>query len=612
MGIDHRYCDAQGRWHDVSAETLAALRTAMGAGEREGRPERESDGVMVLREGEHATLQGRAELELEAGEILQIDGALPHDLPAGYHWLRSEDGAARRVIVAPRRCYLPSRLHTWGWALQLYALRSRQSWGMGDLADLREFAEWSARDLGAGVVMLNPLGAATPGLPQNASPYFPSSRRFRNPLYLRIEEIEGARELGQDLERLDKAGRALNEDRIIDRDSIYRLKMAALEMLWARFGANAEFDDYRAREGDDLRKFARFCVLTEQYGRGWQRWPQEFRHPAAAGVGRVAAQADDRVRFYMWMQWQLDRQLARASEPLAIMQDLPIGVDPDGADAWLWQDILAQNVSVGAPPDEFNTKGQDWGLPPFAPRQLRAAGYEPFIRTIRAGMRHAGGLRIDHVMGLFRLYWIPVGKGPRRGAYVRYNADEMLAIVALESHRARAFVVGEDLGTVEDGVREKLAANGVLSYRLLWFEETAPSRFPVQALAAVSTHDLPTIAGVWTGSDVEAQKRIGMQPNEEGQAQWQRKLREMVEDIPHPTVADVVVRAYESLATAPSRILTASVEDALGVEERPNMPATLNDQWPNWSLALPLGAEEIRENELAVKVARAVSRGRGR
>ncbi len=266
--------------------------------------------------------------------------------------------------------------------------------------------------------------------------------------------------------------------------------------------------------------------------------------------------------------------------------------------------------SGGAPPDLFNTAGQDWGLPPFAPRKLRAAGYEPFIQTIRAAMRHAGGLRIDHVMGLFRLYWIPVGRGPRRGAYVRYNADEMLAITALESQRARAFVVGEDLGTVEDGVREKLAANGMLSYRLMWFEETPPSEFPVQALAAVSTHDLPTIAGVWTGSDVEAQKRIGVQPNEEGQAQWREKLRDMVEDIPRPGIEDVVVRAYESLAAAPSRILTASVEDALAVEERPNMPATLNDQWPNWSLALPLAAEEIRESELAGKVARALSRGR--
>jgi 4-alpha-glucanotransferase len=311
----------------------------------------------------------------------------------------------------------------------------------------------------------------------------------------------------------------------------------------------------------------------------------------------------------MWLQWLLDRQLARASECLAMMQDLPIGVDPDGADAWLWQDYMAAGVGIGAPPDLFNTQGQNWGLPPFIPHRLRAAAYHPFIQTIRATMRHAGGLRIDHAMGLFRLYWIPQGAEAKHGAYVRYNADEMLAIVALESQRARAFVIGEDLGTVEEGVREKLSENAVLSYRLMWFEEEPPSKFPVDALAAVSTHDLPTIAGVWTGSDLEAQKKLGLKPNEEGQQQWRDKLLDQVdaEDAP---IDQVIVAAHELLATAPSRILTASLEDALAVEERPNMPSTLNDRWPNWSLALPVDAEAVRCHPLVRKVAGALGRGR--
>jgi 4-alpha-glucanotransferase len=608
-GIDHKFQDAHGEWHDVAKETCDALRKAMGAehGEREPAVE---DVVMVVRAGETRSVENAAELRVESGETMPLNGTLPDDLPPGYHQLVYCDGRTSRLIVAPRRCWLPDDLHIWGWALQLYALRSRGSWGIGDFEDLRAFAEWSAHELGAGVIMVNPLHTATPGLPQNASPYFPSSRRFRNPLYLRIEEIPGAELLGEELERLQAAGRALNENRIIDRDAIYRLKMDALEIVWGRFESDAEFDAFLKREGADLERFAAFCVLCEQYGRGWRSWPQEFRHPSGNAVDRIVQESRHRVRFYMWLQWLLDRQLARASESLAMMQDLPIGVDPDGADAWLWQDYLAPGVAVGAPPDLFNTQGQNWGLPPFVPHRLRAAGYEPFVQTIRATMRHAGGLRIDHVMGLFRLFWIPQGAQAQHGAYVRYRADELLAIVALESRRARAFVIGEDLGTVEEGVREKLIDQGVLSYRLLWFEEEPPAKFPVNALAAVSTHDLPTIAGVWTGSDLQDQKRLGLKPNEEGQKQWREKLAQHAPAREKASTDEVIVAAYESLAAAPSRILTASLDDALAVEQRPNMPATMNDKWPNWSLALPLNEEAIRKHDLVHSVAAALGRGR--
>lgn len=610
-GIDRRFQDAGGKWHRVGKQTQDALREAMGAAKNARGPQ-SSGSAIVLRAGAEGELEGAAELALESGETVAVKQNLPADLPTGYHQLRYRDGRTTRLIVAPARCWLPDDLHIWGWALQLYALRSRESWGMGDLEDLRVFADWSARELGAGVIMVNPLHTATPGLPQNASPYFPSSRRFRNPLYLRIEEIPAAESLGEDLERLQVAGRALNENRIIDRDAIYRLKMDALEILWGRFETDAAFDEYSKSEGSDLERFAAFCVLCEQYGRGWRNWPEEFRHPGGPGVDKIVQESLHRVRFYMWLQWLLDRQLGRASECLAVMQDLPIGVDPDGADAWLWQDVMAQGVAVGAPPDLFNTQGQNWGLPPFVPHKLRAAGYDPFIQTIRATMRHAGGLRIDHVMGLFRLFWIPQGAEPKEGGYVRYAADDLLAIIALESQRARAFVIGEDLGTVEEGVREKLHDKGVLSYRLMWFEEEPPSDFPVDALAAISTHDLPTVAGVWTGSDVEAQKKIGLKPNEQGEKEWRKKLVEAVDGGEKASIEEVIEAAYESLATAPSRVLTASLDDALAVEERPNMPATLNDKWPNWSLALPIDATAIRGHALVRKVAEALGRERSR
>jgi len=262
---------------------------------------------------------------------------------------------------------------------------------------------------------------------------------------------------------------------------------------------------------------------------------------------------------------------------------------------------------VGAPPDEFSANGQDWGLTPFVPHKLRAAGYRPFIETIRAMLGHAGGLRIDHVMGLFRLFWIPRGLGAKGGAYVRSSADELLAIVALESARARAFIVGEDLGTVEDGVRETLALRKLLSYRLLYFEPGSPRQFPELALTSVTTHDLATIAGLWSGSDAADQRRIGLPPNESGMRALRDKIAGL-EGIPADAPAEVAIeRTYAALAEAPSRVLLATLDDALAVPERPNMPGTVTE-WPNWSLALPRTLEEIEEAELPRRVARALTR----
>jgi 4-alpha-glucanotransferase len=292
---------------------------------------------------------------------------------------------------------------------------------------------------------------------------------------------------------------------------------------------------------------------------------------------------------------------------MPVMQDLPIGFDAGGADAWAFQDVLAHGISVGAPPDEFNTKGQNWGLPPFVPDRLRDAGYEPFVQTIRACLRHAGGLRIDHVMGLFRLFWIPAGMDPADGAYVAGHGSDLLSIVALESQRAKAVIVGEDLGTVEEDVRAALSAGNVLSYRLVWFEKRAPSRYPAGALAAVSTHDLPTIAGIWSGRDLDVQKDLGLSPNEAGTRQIRSRVRRMTRATARTSTTAVVARVHEALGKAPSRILTATLDDAMEVEERPNMPAT-TDEWPNWRLALPEPIESLATSRLARRIARALHR----
>ncbi len=607
-GIDTGYWDATGRWRQPDEASLQAVAVAMGASDSRPRPPEVDSPLWCVRAGQQRRLQGHCRLVLEDGTDLGPVDALPPDLPLGYHRLCPSDaGPTTRLVVSPGRCHLPPDLRTWGWAVQLYATRSGQSWGIGDLADLARLCRWSTGQ-GAGVVALNPLHAPGPALPQASSPYYPSSRRYRSPLYLCLDDVPGADLLGADLERLARAGRALNDERHIDRDRVWALKAEALSRCFAVFPGDPAFDDFLAQQGDALAEFATFCAIAEVHGNGWHDWPVDLRRPDTAAVASFARERAERVRFHAWLQWLLDTQLAAAAT-LPLVKDLAVGFDPGGADAWAWQDLLALDVRVGAPPDEFNTQGQDWGLPPFVPWKLRAAGYEPFVQTIRMALRHAGGLRVDHVMGLFRLFWIPLDGDQAAGTYVRYPASDLLDILALESHRAGAFVVGEDLGTVEDAVRQELAQRQILSYRLLWFEPDAPEHYPHQALAAITTHDLPTIAGVWTGADLAAQREIGLAPNEDGQAELHRRLRERADVDNGASVPVVVAGAYRALARAPSRVLMATLDDALGVAERPNMPGT-TDQWPNWSLALPVPLEEIEAHDTVGAVAEALSEDR--
>jgi 4-alpha-glucanotransferase len=609
-GIDLRYEDAFGKWHDTPAETIDAILKAMGA-EPGQLAAPQDDCVLFARTGEQLELRACANVTLETGEVIDCEVRLPPDLPSGYHTIRFEDSEnPSRLIVSPGVCYLPESLRTWGWAVQLYAARSRESWGIGDFGDLDKLAKWSAQELGAGMMLVNPLSAATPIAPQQGSPYFPTSRHFFNPLWIRIEDVPGAQSNDTVVfKQARQAALALNDKRLIDRDRIFELKMQALELLWLQFPGDTAFDMFCHEQGSDLDRFAVFCALAEKHQSGWHSWPEQYRHPANIAVSQFAQEKANRVLFFKWLQWLLDVQLAKCAKHLELMQDLPIGVDPDGADAWAWQDTFAQNIGVGAPPDEFNTQGQSWGLPPFVPWKLRAAAYEPFISTLRGAFRHGGGLRIDHVMGLFRLFWIPNGMSAAQGAYVRYNPDEMLAIVALESERARAYVVGEDLGTVELGAREKLGDHKIMSYRLLWFEKDEPETYPKEALAAVTTHDLPTVAGQWTGSDLQKQRDLGLQPNEESTAEINERLARMA-GVQEDTPIDVVItKAYGLLARTPSRILTAALDDAAAVEERPNMPATNADQCPNWSMALPQPIEDLMQADLPQKIAAVLKRG---
>jgi 4-alpha-glucanotransferase len=604
-GIEPGYLSALGEWCTSPQASLVTVARAMAKVVR--RAGAAFSDVWVLGPGETRAVIEPSELRLEDGSVLAVGSHLPRDLPLGYHELEGrETGEKIRVIVAPAQCYLPEGLFTWGWAVQLYAARSKRSWGMGDLGDLTTLGRWSLR-LGAGMMLVNPLHAPLPSPAQQPSPYYPSTRLFRNPLYLRVQDVPGADRLGRELEPIARAGTAQNREERIDRDAIFALKMRALATIFARFEGSPAFERYRAREAPFLGLYATFCTLVEERGPNWRKWPRDLRDPHHAAVARFARSHAKRVRFHEWLQWLLDEQLRRAGRSIPLLGDLAVGVDGGGADAWLWQDVFTEKMGIGAPPDHFNTKGQDWGLLPFDPNGLKAAGYEPFIRIVRSSMRHMGGMRLDHVMGLFRLFWIPTGKKPKDGVYVRYPALDLLGIVALESARAKAYVVGEDLGTVEPEVRAELAFRRLLSYRVLWFEKGPPETYPKDALATATTHDLPTIAGLWSGSDLKVQQRLDLAPNEAGTNTMRRSLAKLTRSSLRAGVDGVIHETYTALARAPSLLITPTLDDALSAEARPNMPGTI-DEYPSWRIPLPQTLEQITKDPRPRRIAKAMRR----
>jgi len=596
-GIDASWLDALDEEHTVADATIERLREVIGT-----PPEDLLDRVPIVARPGDALEVDRADVECEDGSTRTVDGELPEDFPLGYHRLRTADGRERRLIVSPGRCWLPEGWRAWGWAVQLYATRGRDSWGIGDLGDLRTVREF-AQAQGAGFVLVNPLHAVAPTEGQEASPYLPATRRFRNPVYLRIADVPGIDAVDAETE----AGRALNDGDLIDRDAVWAVKRRVLQRVFDAGFEETPFRDWWWHEGQPLMDWATWCALADEHGPDWHTWPEELRDPRGAAVADWTAAHDREISFHAWLQWLLDVQLRAATEGITVIQDLPIGVAGGGADAWAWQDVLAQGVSVGAPPDAFNSTGQDWGSPPLVPWRLQAADYEPFIQSIRATMAGAGGLRVDHVMGLFRLWWVPSDGTAAEGAYVRYPYEDMLDIVALESHRAEAIVVGEDLGTVEAGVREAMAEHGILSYKLLWFEDDDPAQWTAEAMAAITTHDLPTVPGLWTGADLAEQREYGTGTDEELE-RGRASLLEHLGDVPEgATPAEAVEAAYRRLATAPSTLISATLDDALAEERRPNMPGA--GERPNWCLPLRVPTEELAAHAGVQTVARVLAEG---
>ena len=592
-GIADGWWGVDGGWHEVHPDTRAALEQAQGSDEHPGGPP-SGDPVWFVRQGQPEPLLSAAVIEVEGGGEVDAPSQLPRDLPLGAHLLRPLDGGpATRLFVVADRAPRPQR--GWGWSTQLYGLRSAASWGHGDLVDLGDLAARAATD-GASLVAHNPLGATLPLERQQPSPYYASSRRFTSPLYLRVESVLGADLAADQVARAAAAGRELTSRRRIDRDAVWALKLSALDAIWDEVrDAQVVRESLAAVDGDDvLSAHATFCALVEHHGSGWSTWPVGHRHPARAEVRSFREQHADRVDFWRWIQVECDVQLAHASSTGAgLMGDLPVGFDPDGSDAWIDQDDLALGCRVGAPPDDLGPSGQDWGLPPYVPWKLRGSGYSSWIDTLRRSMRHCTALRVDHVMGLFRLFWIPPGADPAHGGYVYQYGTELLDLAVMEAVRSGATLVGEDLGTVEPGVREAMAARDVLGYRVGWFEDDPPAKWPATTLGMLTTHDLPTVAGLWTGADAAMRAEAGVAVDHEADQRLRGRLAELAGcPVDTTDVDEVTVRAHAALASAGSDVVLATLEDAVEVRERPNLPGTV-DERPNWRLALPATLDEI-------------------
>jgi len=602
-----------------------------------------------------------------AGKSEGADLVLPGGLPLGYHRLSvtgsgSAAGAQAEIdlVVAPDACHLPDGLRqgarSWGLTTQLYGLRSGRDWGIGDFSDLALLCQ-AAGKLGAAAVGINPLHALFAAEPRHFSPYSPSSRAWLDYLYIDVTRVPGFAE--------DAAARALAPEaaiaaarnaELVDYTAVATLKRPVLEALFQRFRKRrsgaivADFRVFKRDGGEALRNFAVFEMLHElwtQHGGlfSWHTWPKEMRDPRSALVADHARVFSERVEFFQFLQWQADRQLGEAAAAggigglgIGLYRDLAVGVNPHGADSWADQGLVVPGAAIGAPPDVLSRAGQNWGLAPINPLALRRRGFAPLIAALRANMRHAGVLRIDHVMSLQRLYWIPSGFPATSGAYVNYPFRDLLRLVALESRRHGCAVIGEDLGTVPEGFRETMQRASVLSYRVFIFERygdgsfVAPGNYPPLAAASAATHDLATLKGFWLGRDIEWRRRLGLYPDpasEASEADERRRDRRLLLEalaregllaperfgafLPEdgaPAYGEELGEAIHAyLARTRARLTLVQIEDAAGEAEQANLPGT-TEAHPNWRRRLSAPLEELLAGPRVARIAALVTAAR--
>ena len=698
FGISTQFYDWKGRHTQVGEQTVIAILAEFGVDA--STPERARAAAQRVRDDHwrrivqpcvvlRAGQEGRVDVHVPAGAPVSlrivgedgndhlpwqvdnwnpdrpIDGrmigeatfGIPGNLPLGYHELivtigthdvdgSEADGgihatATSTIIVTPNRVGLPRRMgasRVWGYAAQLYSVRSHHSWGLGDLTDLADLCTWSASQ-GAGYLLTNPLHAAEVAGRMEPSPYLPSSRLFVNPIYIRPELIAEYHDLDQYDASIIESLRTttLDDDpqALLDRDRTWQAKSQALELIH-RVDMSASrrmaFTAFRVARGRRLEDFATWCLLSELHGSDWHDWPAELHDPHGAAVARVRREHADRIDFHMWLQWIADQQLSTAQSsgtdagmPVGLICDLAVGVNGSGADAWMLNGLFAREMNVGAPPDPFNQAGQDWGQPPMRPDVLEQMAYAPLREMVSNALRHAGGVRIDHIMGLFRLWWVPRGLGPRHGAYVRYNHEAMVGVVALEAYRAGALVIGEDLGTVEPWVRDHLASRGILGTSIMWFE-TGPDGRPKQpqqwrehAMSSVTSHDLPPTSSYLRGDHVELRDRLGLltesvdEERENARREretWLASLRQQgVLEADEDDPEQVTLAMHTLLTRTPSKVINATLTDAVGDPRTQNLPGT-EDEYPNWRVPLsgpdgePVYLEDLYSSDRVARISK--------
>ena len=672
-GIEDHYWDLWGQRHETTIEAAASLLEGLGydvfsadalqASRDRRRLEREArllpETLVVSGAEEPLRLPVNADngasyslqLKLEDGTEFEWadDPAVPRPLPLGYHRLTITSGGRAEqshLIVCPDRAYLPSEGRKFaGLGVFLPGVRDAKTWGCGDFRALGDLTVWAARELGAAYIALNPLHAIHNRVPYNTSPYLPNSVLYRNFIYLDIESLPDfaesltARSLFAS-QRVRTEIARLNASELVDYEGVARLKrvflLHAFRSFWLRHWGTASarakaFGDYIGQEGEPLQRHALHCALDEHFHRldkdvwNWPQWPAAYQDPISPECQLFAADHTRTCLFHKYVQWQIDeqahdaqRRAKAAGMAIGLFHDLPLATDRYGAELWSHREFYVARGGVGAPPDAIAPHGQDWGFPPPNRDAHRADGYRHFAHTIRASARHGGAIRIDHVMRLFRLYCIPAGKTAADGVYVRDYADDLLQVLALESVRNELVIIGEDLGTVSHGVRESLAAMGVLSYRLLYFERESESQFrlpgdyPAQALVSTTTHDLPTIAGYWQNRDIHLRREAGLITSDEGfdsELRARTVSKQGILDalfatglIPESFSRDVAQYPELTgelhnaiigfLASTPSMLLTVNQEDLTKDIEQQNLPGTVH-QHPNWRRKMRMTLEEL-------------------
>jgi 4-alpha-glucanotransferase len=654
-GVQQEFWDIFGHLHKTEPETNRAILTALGldcssepallaslAEEEQAEPGRLLPPVVVVSENTTLQIPGREnsgsidlEIVTEEGEHHRVrleNGVAPAGLrlPLGYHEARA-GGCTMRLIVTPDRAHLPAPGKHAGLGITLYGLRSRRNWGCGDFRDLHDLIDWAVPMLQVDFIALNPLHAIHNRRPYNTSPYLPNSIFYRNFIYLDVEAVPGFDRIKRRFETGETCAEIvrLRASQIVEYEQVAALKRRALEMVFEVNPPGRDCEEWIAAEGDLLRLYATYCALDEHLHAEnpdlwvWPDWPEEFRDPESEAVRQFAEAHSREILFHGWLQWNLDRQLARVQQharksgmSIGLYHDLALATDRCGSDLWAHRKYYVAGCRVGSPPDDFSPTGQDWSFPPPHSKHHREDSYRLYAESIRKSLRHGGALRIDHVMRLFRLYWIPEGHDAAHGAYVRDRALDLVRILALESVRNEAVIVGEDLGTVEDEVRETLARFGILSYRLLYFERKngsfkLPEEYPAQALAASTTHDLATIAGFWTGADIEARLRAGTIDQAAYEAQKVDRAREKQNLLEALFAANLMPPNYERradripeltgelhyailgyLAKTPSVLWLVNQEDLTKELSQQNLPGT-TAEYPNWSRKMGWSIEEL-------------------